>query len=90
MSLVNLQKKIGVTADGAYTVNKVTVTGRSVEALARALTEGANAGRETVLLISADASARHQSVISVMEAARRAGLSQITFATQTSSANGTP
>ena len=66
------------------------MAGRSVESLARALTDGANAGRETVLLISADASARHQAVITVMEAARRAGLIQITFATQTASANGTP
>ena len=81
---------VGVTADGAYTVNKVPVAGRSVESLARALTDGANAGRETVLLISADASARHQAVITVMEAARRAGLIQIPFATQTASANGTP
>ena len=81
---------VGVTADGTYTVNKVPVAGRSVESLARALTDGANAGRETVLLISADASARHQAVITVMEAARRAGLIQITFATQTTSANGTP
>ncbi|MFN7197314.1 MAG: ExbD/TolR family protein, partial [Hylemonella sp.] len=38
--------------------------------------------KDMVLIISADASARHQSVITVMEAARRVGLTQITFATQ--------
>jgi len=35
-----------------------------------------------VLIISADALAPHQSVISVMEAARQAGLSNMTFAAQ--------
>jgi len=38
------------------------------------------------VIISADASSPHQSVITVMEAARRAGLVQITFAAQSSSA----
>jgi len=76
---------IGISSDGAYTVNKAAVSGRNVEALTRALTEGTATGPDTVLLISADASARHQAVVTVMEAARRAGLVRITFATQTSS-----
>ena len=42
----------------------------------------AKAGKNSVIIISADASATHQSVISVMEAARRQGLAQITFAAQ--------
>jgi biopolymer transport protein ExbD len=41
-----------------------------------------------MIIISADATATHQSVISVMEAARRSGLSQITFATQSSAHAG--
>jgi biopolymer transport protein ExbD len=41
-----------------------------------------------VVIISADATATHQSVITVMEAARRAGLTQITFATQSSAQAG--
>jgi biopolymer transport protein ExbD len=40
--------------------------------------------REPIVIISADAAATHQSVIRVMEAARLAGLSQITFTTQSS------
>ena len=39
---------------------------------------------EVVLIINADANARHQAVIAVMESAKRAGISQITFATQPS------
>jgi biopolymer transport protein ExbD len=35
-----------------------------------------------VVIISADASATHQSVVRIMEASRLAGLSQITFTTQ--------
>ena len=46
------------------------------------------AGKDTVVIISADASAKHQAVVTVMEAARRAGLNQITFATQSSAQAG--
>jgi biopolymer transport protein ExbD len=48
----------------------------------------AKAGKDTVVIISADASARHQAVVTVMEAARRSGLTQITFATQSSAQAG--
>jgi biopolymer transport protein ExbD len=76
---------VAVGADGNYSVNRTAIAGRSLEALSAAMTENAKAGKETVVVISADASAKHQSVITVMEAARRAGLNQITFATQSSS-----
>jgi biopolymer transport protein ExbD len=75
---------VSVGADGRYAVNKTAVEGRSVETLANAMVEAAKAGKESVVIISADAAAAHQSVITVMEAARRSGLNQITFATQTS------
>lgn len=78
---------VAVSADGAYSINKQVVAGRSTEALSMALIENAKAGKDTVIIISADASARHQAVVTVMEAARRSGMSQITFATQ-SSGNG--
>ena len=73
---------VTVTSEGDYGVNRVAVQGRSVEALSAALLDAAKAGKESVVVITADASARHQSVITVMEAARRSGLTQITFATQ--------
>ncbi len=75
---------VSVSAEGDYSVNRQPVQGRSVANLAAALQGTANAGKDSVLIIYADATARHQAVISVMEAARRAGLSQITFATQSS------
>ena len=77
-------KELSVTVgpDGSYSVNRILVAGRSIENLASALSDAAKGGKDTVVIINADASAKHQAVITVMEAARRAGLSQITFATQ--------
>ena len=79
---------VAVSGDGRYAINKQPVAGRSVDAVAQALTDAARAGKDSVVIISADATAAHQSVITVMEAARRAGLTQITFATQTSAQAG--
>ncbi|MBI2770916.1 MAG: biopolymer transporter ExbD [Burkholderiales bacterium] len=79
---------VAVSSDGKYTVNRQPVGGRSVEAVSQALGEAAKAGKDSVIIISADATAAHQSVITVMEAARRIGLTQITFATQSSAQAG--
>ena len=75
---------VAVAADGRYVVNAAPVTGRSVDELALVLAEAAKASKESVVVIHADANAAHQYVITVMEAARRSGLSHITFAAQTS------
>ena len=75
---------VAVASDGRYAVNKMAVDGKTVDAVARALGQVAGAGRDSVVIISADAMAPHQAVVTVMEAARRAGLQQITFATQSS------
>jgi biopolymer transport protein ExbD len=75
---------VTVSSEGAYSVNRQPVGGRSLETLSKAMLDGAKAGKDTVVVISADASARHQAVVTVMEAARRSGLTQITFATQSS------
>ena len=73
---------VAVSKDGQYMVNKTVVEGRSVEALGAALVLAAKAGKESIVIVSADASATHQSVVTVMEAARSNGFSQLTFATQ--------
>ena len=75
---------VSISADGRYAVNKDLVDGASVDVLTRALTQLAQDSQDTIIIISADAAATHQSVINVMDAARRAGLVQITFATQQS------
>jgi biopolymer transport protein ExbD len=71
-----------VNAQGQYVVNRRTVAFRSVELLAEELRRAAGGAKEPMVVISADANATHQAVIRVMEAARLAGLSQITFTTQ--------
>ena len=73
---------VAVSSDGRYMVNKALVAGRGVEALGAALGSAATAGKDSVVIISADASATHQAVITVMDAARRQNLTHITFATQ--------
>ncbi len=76
---------VAVSADGRYSVNRKPVEGRSVEALTAELTAAATGTTDAVVIVSADATAAHQSVINVMDAARRANLPRLTFATQTSS-----
>lgn len=79
---------VAVGSDGRYSIKGAPVPGRSVEAIAQALAAAATAGKDSVVIISADATAPHQSVINVMEAARRSGLVHITFATQSSAQAG--
>ena len=71
---------VAVAADGRYALNKQPLEARSVEAVARALRGVAS--KDSVLIISADATAPVQAVVTVMDAARREGLVQITFAAQ--------
>jgi biopolymer transport protein ExbD len=71
-----------VTADGRYSINQRLVEGRGVEALTAAFSNMASGAKDVVVVVTADASATHQSVINVMDAARRVGLTQLTFATQ--------
>ncbi len=74
---------VTVAADGRYAVNRQPVNGRSVEALTNALQAAAGGQADTVVIVSADATAAHQSVVNVLDAARRAGLARLTFAAQT-------
>ncbi|MCX8086193.1 MAG: biopolymer transporter ExbD [Rhodocyclaceae bacterium] len=70
-----------VTAGGSVLVNKTPING-GVEGIAAALKRAAEGVQEPVVIINADAKAAHQNVIDVMQAARNAGLSHISFATQ--------
>ena len=72
-----------VNAQGAYTINKAPVAFTSVDQLALEMRRAGASLKDPVVVISADAKATHQSVIRIMEASRSAGLSQITFTTQT-------
>jgi biopolymer transport protein ExbD len=73
---------VEVDAGGRYMVNGNEVAGGEVESIASALTKAAGNGKEPTIVINADAKTTHQSVINVMEAARQANYTHITFATQ--------
>jgi biopolymer transport protein ExbD len=73
---------VGIDAGGRTEINNANVSEPTVEALTLALRKAAGSGKEPTVIISADAKTTHQSVINVMEAARQAGLTHITFATQ--------
>ena len=74
---------VSVAADGRYAVNRQAVDGRNVDKLSAALQAAAKDQKDPVVIVSADATAAHQSVINVLDAARRAGLPRLTFAAQT-------
>lgn len=74
---------VAVTAAGEVLINRTPVAARDVDSISAALERVAAGAKEPVVVINADAKATHQSVIDVMQAAQRAGLSHISFATQT-------
>jgi biopolymer transport protein ExbD len=71
-----------VGAKGQYMINKAPVEYSSIEQLAGELRRAGSSLREPIVIISADRVSNWQAVVRVMEAARLAGLSQITFTTQ--------
>lgn len=75
---------VEVDAAGRYMVNGNAVEGADVGGIASALTKAAGDGKEPTIVINADAKSTHQSVVNVMEAARQANYTHITFATQVS------
>lgn len=72
---------ITVDTQGRYTVDGQPLGRQSAEAVSDAM-RAAGATPRTRLVISADAASAHQSVVTVMDAARRVGLTQITFLAQ--------
>ena len=70
-----------VNAAGQYVINKNAVTFSSIQSLAEDLRRAGGTQKDPVIVISADATATHQAVIRIMEAARVAGYPQITFTT---------
>ncbi|RWA51953.1 biopolymer transporter ExbD [Cupriavidus sp. UYMSc13B] len=76
---------VSVSSRGVYSVNKKVMEQTDVTSLAdqlRAASGTSAGGQPPVVIVNADAQASHQAVINVMEAARLAGLSRLTFATQ--------
>ena len=75
---------VSISAQGAYKINGLELGAHDVSSLSRALAQTTQTMENPLVIISADAQASHQSVMSVMEAARRNGLNQLTFTAQSS------
>ncbi len=73
---------ITINAMGEYTINQIPVKSTSMEYLRDSLRTAAQDQQDPLIIINADAQATHQSVITVMEAARLAGYNKITFTTE--------
>ncbi|XZG71579.1 ExbD/TolR family protein [Chitinibacteraceae bacterium HSL-7] len=76
------QIEVAVSAQGQYSINGEMVDAGSATALAAELRRVAAGEAEPVVVINADALSTHQSVVTLMEAARLAGYGKIAFATQ--------
>ncbi|ODU50730.1 MAG: biopolymer transporter ExbD [Thiobacillus sp. SCN 63-374] len=77
------QIEVAVAESGRYQIDGTALGEASIDELAAALKKAAANRDDPVVVINADARAAHQSVVNVMEAARRVELTRITFATQT-------
>ena len=73
---------VAVDAAGKYAINGVQTAFAGTQGFANALRDAARGAREPVVAISADAAAKHQDVVNVMESARLAGYNHISFTTQ--------
>jgi biopolymer transport protein ExbD len=71
-----------VDTGGQYVINKQPVTYASIEQLAGELRRAGAGLREPIVIVTADRASNWQAVVRVMEAARLAGMPQITFTTQ--------
>jgi len=72
--------EVTVDADGTYYVNQEEVVNTRIETLKRAMGKVARGDKQLPVVINADAKTPHQSVITIMDAARQLGLLHITFA----------
>ncbi len=76
------QIDVAITAKGQYVIQRTPTRAKDPAALSVELKRAAGGNPDPMIIINADATATHQSVINVMEAARVAGFSRITFTTQ--------
>jgi biopolymer transport protein ExbD len=73
---------VSVNAQGGYSLQRQPLGRVDIKTLTDALSTAAQGHDNPVVIIQADARSTHQSVVQVLEAARRSQLHHITFATQ--------
>lgn len=80
--------RIEVDRDGRVAVGKQTLPDASVESIKAAVAAEAEGKSEPAIVIAADAEARHQSVVTAMDAIRQLGYKHLSIATEVE--DGTP
>jgi biopolymer transport protein ExbD len=73
---------VTVTKDSQYAINEEILSQSSIDAIEKRLIEIAGASKDLPVIINADAETPHQSIVNIMEASRRVGLTKITFSTK--------
>ena len=73
---------VAVSVSGQYLIQRMPVAFRDVAALAEELRRAGANIKDPIVVINADNRATHQSVIRVMDAARRAGYGQVALAVE--------
>ncbi|SFW28853.1 biopolymer transporter ExbD [Nitrosovibrio sp. Nv17] len=76
--------EVSVDAAGRYAIDRAPIEHPDAALLGEALRAAAQGRLDPMIAIHADARATHQSVVTVMEAARMAGYNRITFTTENS------
>jgi biopolymer transport protein ExbD len=74
--------RVSVDAKGQYFINDQQLLNTSPDTLRSAMSRAAVRMKDPLIVIHADGKAPHESVVRVMDSARRLGLTNLTFATQ--------
>lgn len=73
---------IAITADGQYSVNEQALVNAQLETLKRAITRASRNREKLPVMISADAQAPHQAVVTAMDAAGQLGFVELSITTR--------
>lgn len=77
----DIKIEVIVSGEGTFFINGQRVVNTQISTLKQAMLKAAQGKSDPPIIISADARAAHQSVISVMDAARQLGFIHLSFAT---------
>ncbi|NOQ94624.1 MAG: biopolymer transporter ExbD [Methylophaga sp.] len=73
---------IVINADGHFIVNEVTLENPSLEQLSAHLKQAVGVNEDPHIIISADANAEYQNIVTAMDTAQQLGYSRLTLATR--------
>ncbi len=79
---------VTVDARGQIYLNNTQMLNASPEVLRQALAQAAGSRKDPLIVVQADGKAPHESVVRIMDAARRLGFARLSFATQAPAGDG--